>query len=81
MSKIFHTAYVGQILVGNFPLFIEDVPKYASFTTIIIISLSLASDDMDTISGFNQNKRIVIPMCNGRIRDLYDLHYPFNIEF
>lgn len=46
-----------------------------------VFDFSLASDDMDTISGFNQNKRIVIPMCNGRIRDLYDLHYPFNIEF
>ena len=43
--------------------------------------VSLTQEEMDTISGFNKGKRIVVPMCNGRIRDLYDIHYPFNIEF
>jgi len=46
-----------------------------------VFDFSLTQEEMDTISGFNKGKRIVVPMCNGRIRDLYDIHYPFNIEF
>lgn len=42
---------------------------------------SLTDDEMAVLASFDKNQRIVVPMCNGRIRDLYDIHYPFNAEF
>ena len=42
---------------------------------------SLSPEEMQTINSFNRNERIVIPMVNGKIRDLGHIHYPFSIEY
>ena len=44
-------------------------------------SLSLTDDEMALISGMDKNKRIVVPMCNGKMRDEKSIHFPFAIEF
>ena len=36
---------------------------------------------MALISGMDKNKRIVVPMCNGKMRDEKSIHFPFAIEF
>jgi len=46
-----------------------------------IFDFSLNEEEMETINSFNRNERIVIPMVNGKIRDLGHKHYPFNIEY
>lgn len=46
-----------------------------------IFDFSLSIEEMQTINSFNRNQRIVIPMVNGKIRDLGHIHYPFNIEY
>lgn len=46
-----------------------------------IFDFSLSEEDMEKINKFNRNERIVIPMVNGKIRDLDHIHYPFHIEY
>ena len=48
---------------------------------IKLFDFSLTPEEMDLISGFDKNKRIVVPMCNGKIRDERSKHFPFAIEF
>jgi len=43
--------------------------------------LSLTDEEMALISGMDKNKRIVVPMCNGKMRDEKSIHFPFAIEF
>lgn len=61
------------------------IPKSVIMTEIEenknIFDFSLSESEMDIINSFNRNERIVIPMVNGKIRDLEHKHYPFNIEF
>ena len=42
---------------------------------------SLSDDEMNTITGFDKNKRLVHPIVNGKPRDLKSKHYPWHIEF
>jgi len=46
-----------------------------------VFDFSLTDDEMALISGMDKNKRIVVPMCNGKMRDEKSIHFPFAIEF
>ena len=60
---------------------IYSLTQSTSKESLIGFSFSLSDEEMQTINSFNRNERIVIPMVNGKIRDLEHVHYPFHIEY
>jgi len=46
-----------------------------------VFGFDLSPEEIDLITSFDCNGRIVVPMANGKPRDAGHPNYPFNDEF
>jgi aldehyde reductase len=64
---------------------VQAIPKSVTFSRIQenfnIFDFHLSEEEINHISSFECNGRVVVPKINGKFRDAAHPHFPFNIEF